>query len=123
MQYKAPNNTLHEIDPAFAYMLPAGCVPITDEEADAIRAAGAPAPIIREVTMRQARLALLQKGLLGTVNQAIASMPGVAGDAARIEWEFSGTVQRDRPLMTALASTLGLSASELDNLFKLAATL
>ena len=37
MNYKAPDNSLHFIEPEFAYLLPAGCVPITDEEAEALR--------------------------------------------------------------------------------------
>lgn len=37
--YKAPDNSLHVIDPEFAHMLPPGCVPITEAEANAIRAA------------------------------------------------------------------------------------
>lgn len=35
--YKAPDNSLHCIDPEFAYMLPPGCIEITEAEADAIR--------------------------------------------------------------------------------------
>lgn len=35
-KYKDGNNWIHEIDKQFAYMLPAGCVPITDAEAYAI---------------------------------------------------------------------------------------
>ena len=42
--YKAPDNSLHCIEPEFAHLLPAGCVPITDEEAEAIREANAPKP-------------------------------------------------------------------------------
>lgn len=40
--YKAPDNSLHCIEPEFEYMLPAGCVEITDEEAEAIRKANEP---------------------------------------------------------------------------------
>ena len=36
--YKAPDNSLHAIEPEFAHMLPAGCVEITEAEAVAIRA-------------------------------------------------------------------------------------
>lgn len=75
------------------------------------------------VTMRQARLALLQSGLLTKVNTAIANMPGAAGDAARIEWEFSSTVERNRPLVQSLSSVLGLTESQLDDLYRLAAAL
>lgn len=35
--YKAPDNSLHAIEPEFAHLLPAGSVPITDAEAEALR--------------------------------------------------------------------------------------
>lgn len=86
-----------------------------------------PAPVVpavpEVVTMRQARLALLQTGLLAQVNTAVANMPGAAGDAARIEWEFSSTVERNHPLVQSLIGALGLTESQLDDLFRLAATL
>lgn len=86
-----------------------------------------PAPVVpaipEVVTMRQARLALLQAGLLAQVNTAVANMPGAAGDTARIEWEFSSTVERNRPLVQSLIGALGLTESQLDDLFRLAATL
>ena len=37
MIYKAPDNTLHVIDPDFAHLLPEGCVQITEDEAEALR--------------------------------------------------------------------------------------
>ena len=38
MHYKAPDNSLHFLDSAeYEYLLPAGSVQITDEEADALR--------------------------------------------------------------------------------------
>ncbi len=47
--YKAPDNALHFIDsPDYEYLLPAGSVPITDEEADAIRPKP-PTPTYREL--------------------------------------------------------------------------
>jgi hypothetical protein len=82
-----------------------------------------PVPVITSVTMRQARLALLQQGLLTQVNNAVASMPGAQGDAVRIEWEFSNTVERNRPFVQALAASLGLTSQQIDDLFTLAATL
>ena len=90
----------------------------TPEPADPL-----PVPVITSVTMRQARLALLQQGLLTQVNNAVASMPGVQGDAVRIEWEFSSTVERNRPLVQSLSVSLGLTSQQLDDLFALAATL
>ena len=87
---------------------------------------GAPAavpPVPQVVTMRQARLALNAAGLLATVNSTIASMPGAVGDAARIEWEFSSTVERHKQLVIALTPTLGLTAAQIDQLFITASTL
>jgi hypothetical protein len=49
MYFKDTNNQLHFLDSAeFEYLLPAGCVPITDEEAQVIQAeieANQPAPV------------------------------------------------------------------------------
>lgn len=71
----------------------------------------------KEVTMRQARLALLETGKLAAVTAAIAGIPGVAGDAARIEWEYSSVLKRSQPLVGAMAQVLGLSIAQLDALF------
>lgn len=78
-----------------------------------------PIPVVvpKSVTMRQARLALLGANLLSAVNTAVVAMPGTSGEAARIEWEFSGEVQRNQPLVVALGLALGLSAAQLDALF------
>lgn len=83
-----------------------------------IKSAPAPAPVIPDaITMRQARLALLDAGLLATVDQAIASMSGVEGEAARIEWEYAMEVRRDSPLIAALGPALGLTGEQIDALF------
>lgn len=37
MHYKAPDNSLHFIEPEFAHLLPAGSVAITDKEAENLR--------------------------------------------------------------------------------------
>ncbi len=75
------------------------------------------------VSMRQARLALLGAGLLAAVNDAVAAMPGVEGEAARIEWEYARDVRRDSPLVQGLSGVLGLDAAQLDALFVAAAAL
>lgn len=82
------------------------------------------APAVPQVvTMRQARLALNAAGLLAVVNASIAAMPGTAGDASRIEWEFSGTVERHKPLVISLTGVLGLTDKQIDDLFIAAAAL
>lgn len=70
-----------------------------------------------EVTMRQARLALLQAGKLADVDAAINALSEPQKSAARIEWEYSGTVRRRQPLVLALAPALGLTEAQLDALF------
>lgn len=76
-------------------------------------------PIPTQVSMVQARLALLEAGHLDAVEAGVTSMP----KAAQIEWEFRPTVVRNSPLVVALASVLSLTEIDLDNLFKLADTL
>jgi len=75
------------------------------------------------VTMRQARLALLKKGLLDQVQPAIDSLPEPDRRAADIEWEYGATVERDNALIQSLTPAMGMTDTEVDDLFKLAATL
>ena len=75
------------------------------------------------VTMRQARLALLQQGLLNSVNYALSTMQGIEGEAARIEWEYAAEVYRDSPLVQSLSSGLGWTEQQILDLFALAETL
>lgn len=70
-----------------------------------------------EVTMRQARLALFGAGKLAAVDAAINAMSEPQKTAARIAWEYSGTVQRRQPLVLALAPSLGLTDAQIDALF------
>ena len=71
------------------------------------------------VSMRQARLALLQSNLLTTVETAIAS--GTQAD--QITWEYATEVNRSDALVKNLSAALGLSETDLDNLFILASSL
>jgi hypothetical protein len=80
-----------------------------------------PTPTV--VSMRQARLALLGAGLLAHVNAAIEAMPGIEGEAARIEWEFASEIRRDSPLVVGLSAALGLTSEQMDELFRQAGTL
>ncbi|SEO77349.1 hypothetical protein [Nitrosovibrio sp. Nv6] len=76
-------------------------------------------PVPTSISMRQARLALLQSGLLGQVDASIAAMP----EASRIEWAFAATVERSHQLVAALAADLPLTSQQLDDLFTLGASL
>ena len=84
----------------------------------------APPPVVPQiVTMRQARLALLGAGLLAQVGAAINALPEPDQTAARIEWEYSSEVHRDKPFVQMLGGALGLTGEQLDNLFTQAAQL
>lgn len=76
-----------------------------------------------EVTMRQARLALHQAGFLPTVESAINAMPEPPRTAARIEWDYSNAIQRDNQFVAQLGAILGLTSTQLDELFIQAAGL
>ena len=80
-------------------------------------------PPVTSVTPRQARLALLQFGMLQQVNDAIANMGGDAGEAARIMWEYATEISKNDPLLAQITAGLGLSDEQIDQLFELAASL
>lgn len=78
-----------------------------------------PTIVPKVVSMRQAKLALLQQGLLDSVNTVIEQ----AGDAAKIEWQYATEVKRDNSLVQAIASQLSITEQQLDDLFVLAKSL
>ncbi len=98
-------------------------VQLTAEEEAAIVARAALVRVPKEVTMRQARLALRTAGKLAAVAAAIDAMPSPNKENAQIEWEYSNTLRRDHPLVTALGPALSLTGEQLDQLFITAATL
>ena len=101
-------------------------VPVTDDVAIGDEFDGenfsrpAPAATVPSVvTMRQARLALHNAGLLQAVNDTVAA----AGGVAAIEWEYAQEVRRDWPTLLALQGAIGLSDAQIDALFVAAAAL
>ena len=89
-----------------------------EQEAAAIEA-DRKARVPQVVTTRQAKLALLQAGLLDDIETAIAQ----ADRATQIEWEYATEFKRTWPTLLAMQTTLGLTDQQLDDLFTLAATL
>lgn len=81
------------------------------------------APDVDQVTMRQARLALLESGKLDLVAPAIDQLSEPDRTKARIEWEFAQDVRKDWPALQLLAPAIGLDDAELTALFNHAATL
>ena len=76
-------------------------------------------PVPEVVSMRQAKLALLQADLLDAVDAAMQS----ADRAAQIEWEYAQEVRRDWPTLLVVQTALGLTDEQIDGLFVAAAPL
>jgi hypothetical protein len=72
------------------------------------------------VTMRQARLVLLQSNLLATIETAIITG---TDEAMKIEWEYATEVRKDWASLVTLTESLGMTSTELDSLFTIASTL
>ena len=81
-----------------------------------------PPPPPDAVTMRQARLALLDLGLLNSIDEAINTMQEPDKTKAKIEWEYAAVVERSSDWVSDLGQQLGLSDVQIDDLFRLAAT-
>ena len=77
----------------------------------------------QEVTMRQARLALLNAGLLDAAQGVIDALPMPQRRAAQIEWEYALSVRRDHPLIALMISEGLATAAQVDGLFVAAAGL
>lgn len=78
-----------------------------------------PDPVPASVTRLQGRLALLNAGLLSTAESAI----NAAGGATLIWYQDAQTWERSNPILTDLGTAIGLSSSDIDDLFRQAATL
>ena len=96
--YKAPDNSLHFLDDdSFAHLLPAGSVPITDEEAEALKPVPAPPTTQDKLNALDSANALTQRNLREFILLAaqafklgqpidIMAIPGVA-KVAQVEAE------------------------------------
>lgn len=92
---------------------------MAEVEAEFVSEPPQPTTVPSSVSMRQARLALLQFGILATVNNAIAA----GTEADKITWEYATEVNRNDALVQNLSVSLGLTEQDLDNLFLLASSL
>ncbi len=73
-----------------------------------------PTIIPKSITMRQARLALLAVNLLATVAEAIATG---TDEVLKVEWEYASEVRRDWVNLINMATSLGMTEEQLDDLF------
>jgi hypothetical protein len=69
-------------------------------------------PVPSKISMRQARLVLLDMNLLDAVSEAVS-----ANKAWEIEWEYATELERGNPLVLAIGSMLAMDADALDTMF------
>jgi hypothetical protein len=71
------------------------------------------------VSARQIRLWLLRQSIsLAAVDAAIDAIPDkLQRDSVRVEWDYSGYVERTHPFLVPLAASLGLSEAQVDQAF------
>ncbi|NVM87452.1 hypothetical protein FHT32_001091 [Variovorax sp. SG517] len=82
-----------------------------------------PDMVPHQVSMRQARRALLAVHKLQAVDEAIATLPSPQREAAEIDWNYGATVERFSPFVSVLGPLIGLDDAALDELFLAAAQL
>lgn len=70
-----------------------------------------PPVIIPDISMRQARLALLAEGLLDDVEAALST------PEYKIWWEYSTVVERNNYLVKDILAILGKSEADIDAMF------
>lgn len=72
-----------------------------------------PKPVVpTQVSMRQARIALLRAGLLDTVTAYLSQ-----DQEAAITWEFATEVRRNDPLIEQVKQMANMTDEQIDNLF------
>lgn len=121
MKYYTLDNTVYAYDEEQVAMgLADDKVELTAEELEFHLNSPVVITIPSSVTMRQARLALLQVGLLATIDTAIANG---SDEAMKIEWEYTTSIERNWSSLIALTTDMGMTSKQLDDLFILAGTL
>ncbi len=71
-----------------------------------------PEPIPKVITMRQARLQLLEVGLLDDIDAVVA-----LDRKSQIEWEYANEVYRQSTLIEAVKEAMSLTDEQIDNMF------
>lgn len=108
--------------PLAANWVPAGSARIGDQwDGESFVTPATADPVPEVVTPRQAKIALLQAGLLDDVEAGIEAIADPAiKRLAQIEWEYAQEVRRDWPLLNQLAADMGMTDEQLDELFRAA---
>lgn len=113
-KYKAPNGDIYYLY-ADSEVPKEDWVEVEDDDESLVPDFNFVPPVIvpSSITMRQARLILLQYGLLDDIEAIIQTQ----GRAAQIEWEYAQEVHRTHPLLQLLQSAQGLTNEQIDSMF------
>lgn len=87
---------------------------------------GTPVPTVvsTSVSMRQMRLALIEKRKVTAVNDAIKAIADTTERAKiQVEWDYSTSIERDSAWFKSLMDGIGYSEAEVTDLFDTAAGL
>ena len=123
--YRDTNNKIYALPSTeFEHLLPQGCVAITQEQATTLNT---PAPLtaaqkralLKPLSPAQVRLVLDQFGLLAQVEAAVA----LGDKKLKVEWEFRTEFARDNATLLSMATALGMTATQVDSMFEIGATL
>ena len=123
--YKAPNGDVYayESDGSQDDYIQPDLVPMTPEEVGA-HLAPPPAPIPQVVTRAQGKAALIGAGLWDDVLAYVDAIEDPTQQAlARVALDDTTEWRRDSPFLTDAAAALGLSETQLDDLFVTAAAI
>ena len=83
-----------------------------------------PPSSIKSVTPRQMRIALVSSGIsIETIEGMIDALEEPDKSVTKITWEYSTSFEIDNPVLNGMAPLLGLTSTDVDNLFLLASTL
>lgn len=110
------NVTAYEADGSQDKFIPKDAAPMTPEEVEAHLSPG-PDPVPTVISRFQARAALMDAGLLADAELAIAD----ADPLTQLAWAEATEWRRDSPTIAALADAIGLTADQVDDLFRTAA--
>ena len=95
-----------------------GLTKMTEAEFEAFRnPPPGPAPVPETVSRAQGKMALVQAGLWGAVETAVDAMTGNDKIMAQIALNDTTDWRRDSPFLTQMADAVGITESQLDDLF------
>lgn len=91
---------------------------VATNEAEIVPYVPPPEPVPASVTRFQARAALLQAGLLDAATAAVEA----SGDAfTKLAWAEASEWRRESALVVGMATAIGLTSDQIDDLFRAAA--